>query len=247
MNDNQDYKTDLDEQINFYLDIYKSTFDLQGATSWWKFIYLMVDELLRNGLEKSDVLFIKQKYAEFRCSVTTDDKKRQISFNKIVTTYTNAINSICERCERYGKVHTIHGWDYRLCIPHYLEQANIALAENTNFDLTTYHNDLPELKESHYRNVPNRNYNVLNDEFIARDISILHHYLKENNIEKSVIRKILIEFAFIDKNFGGIVHDEKAYFRRSFFIDNDDNQVIPDTDLYDNEDFVLDLINRLCG
>lgn len=246
MSDNQDYKTDLDEAINAYLDIYKSTFDLQGASSWWKFIYLMVDELLNNGLQQSDVLFIKQKYAEFRCSVTTDDKKRQITFDKIVNTYTNAINSICERCEHYGKVHSIHGWDYRLCIHHYLEQTNATLDESVKDELTSYNYDLPELKESHYRNVPNRIYNILNDEFITRDISILHYYLNENGVEKSIIRNILLDFTSIDKHFGGIVHNEKAYFRRSFFLDNDDNQIIPDKDFYSNEDYILDLINRLC-
>jgi hypothetical protein len=241
----ESYKTDLDGAIESYLNKYRLTFDLQGGASWPKFIYLMTDELLRNGLEQEDVMFIKQKYAEFRCSVRTKDEKKEVVFDKIVNTYSNAINSICELCENHGIVHTIEGWDYRLCMKHFLERANPTLDEETLWKLSHYESSMPELKESHYRNVFNRTYNALNDEFTTRDISIIFHYLNEGGVDKMLIRKVLLEFVSIDKSFGGVVVDGKVYERKIFYEDSDGNKVFPEKDCYSNEDYLLDEINKL--
>ncbi len=77
------YKTNLDTQINKYLSLYEGYFDISSAQSWYKYIYQMVDELLRHGLQETDSLFIKQKYAEFRCYFSTANKEKEPEFIKI--------------------------------------------------------------------------------------------------------------------------------------------------------------------
>lgn len=235
------YQTELDTEIKNYLAIYQASFDMPSAASWGKYIYLMIDELLRNELQETDVLRIKQKYAEFRCDIKTNSDKKQRIFNKIITSYTNKINSICEACEEDGILCSINDWQHRLCVQHFLEYKKLDLNKEVLEELSWFGKTYSTEQDKSYRNILNSKYDTLNDSYAARDIAIIHLALKEGQVKDSIIREVLVEFFVGDKNY--YVIDGVGYTKKTFFEDEEGNQIHPSPNFYNNEDYLLSIID----
>lgn len=229
----QSYKTELDTQIKAYLSLYQDGFEIFGISSWHKFIYLMTDELLRKGLKNTDKMHIKQKYAEFKCYVVTDDMDRHVEFVKIISTYTRLMDSICHKCYNYGELETINGLDVRLCSKHY------AHAMNQEYKMPA--NPTPQIAENQYRFASDSEFNRLNDRFNLIKLAMLRRTLEENNIETSVIQQILLESLEVLERFE---LDDKFYSATISFKQEDGGKVPSSNDFYSNKDYLAEVINK---
>lgn len=244
MTNTDSYTTELDNEINQYLELYKNNFEILHASSWTKYIYLMIDELLRNGLKVSDVMHIKQKYAEFRCAVETDDEKKQIEFDKIILIYTNKINSICELCEAHGIVQTIDGWQYRLCLKHFFQRKEPKLDKELIEELSYFQDLLSIQVNKQYQDASKSKYDAINDDSRVLEISIIHHILQKKEVDNLIIRKLLFDFIVYDAN--RFESDGVIYSKKTYFEDDYGNKIFPENNFYSNKDYLIGIINKIC-
>lgn len=233
-NETYPYQTELDTQIKDYLKLYQDSFEIDGISSWYKYIYLMIDELLRKGLTSSDKMYIKQKYAEFRCYIETESNQRHLEFTKIISTYTHLIDSICQKCNDYGELETMDGWDVRLCAKHN--------PEHQNREHDDEENPKPPITESQYRFAADSQFNTLNDQLILIKISLLKRSLEEQQIEESVIQQILYDAIEPIERFE---LDETFYSVTSQFTNDNGDKVPIEDNFYSNQDYLREVIRTM--
>ncbi len=243
-----DYKSVLDNDIKIYLKKYTS--NISGIDKgWYKYFYQMIEELLKNGLTNEDVIGVKEKYAEFRCHIEATNNEKQLVFDNIIGTYTNVINSRCQFCDHSGIKQSIEGWNFILCLKHYIEYEYDVSVDESIYEYKEFFK--PKIDIQNYKNVSNSLHSQLEKQYVSTYISILMQFLKrEESIPAERIRNILMDY-FSTLNMIWVRDDllsinDKKYKIEVNFLDEDGHRVMSGVNkgFQNKEEIISNLIDQ---
>ena len=229
----ENYTSKLDSEIKNYLKKNKNT--ISGVDKgWYTYVYQMIEELLNNGLTNEDVIGYKEKYATFRCYIQATTKEKQYIFDKIINTYTNVINTRCQFCDNAGVIQSIEGWDFNLCLKHYLKYKYDLSVDDSIYNYKDYFGE--RLDKRNYKDVSNSLHSQIEEQYLSIYISMLKHYLeKQESISLETIRVVLKDYFMtlndIWERDDVLSIDNKKYKVEINFIDEEGNRIMmPDID-----------------
>lgn len=216
---------DNDGLIKAYLAQHQSSISGIGA-GWQPYLYEMIDELIDNGLQMDDQIWAKEKYGSFRCGIRAMQPGLQLTFDKIVSAYTAKIDTICQYCNNKGTSQQFNGWEYNLCLQHYLAfKYNIPYDGEVDYYLR-YPNDLDEPAE--YRQLSAKPYHILDEHLFKQQAAALYRLLQEKwPGEKDSMREIMHRY-FDEADTNVIAWDNQHYRSHLQFVAMDNSGLVVD-------------------